>query len=83
MPGTDLGKGRGGGSPGVLKPLPCKTCPQEGDLRRSGPPSGQGAGGGDRTRYRRIPADLRADSLAAVPPTPLRALISQNIETAG
>ncbi|GFO34464.1 hypothetical protein PoB_006096900 [Plakobranchus ocellatus] len=44
--------------------------PQQGDLRLSGPPSGQGAGGGARTRDRRVPADLRADSLATVPPTP-------------
>ncbi|GFN74632.1 hypothetical protein PoB_000113800 [Plakobranchus ocellatus] len=41
------------------------------DLRLSGPPSGQGAGGGARTRNRKVPADLRADSLATVPPTPL------------
>ncbi|GFN82656.1 hypothetical protein PoB_000916200 [Plakobranchus ocellatus] len=34
------------------------------------PPSGWGAGGGARTRDRRIPAELRADSLATVPPTP-------------
>ncbi|GFO49094.1 hypothetical protein PoB_007559900 [Plakobranchus ocellatus] len=45
------------------------ASPQQGDLRLSGPPSGQGAGGGARTRDRRIPADLRADSLATVPPT--------------
>ncbi|GFO06467.1 hypothetical protein PoB_003297200 [Plakobranchus ocellatus] len=44
--------------------------PQQGDLRLSGPPSGQGAGGGARTRDRKVPADLRADSLATVPPTP-------------
>ncbi|GFO29196.1 hypothetical protein PoB_005570100 [Plakobranchus ocellatus] len=43
---------------------------QQGDLRLSGPPSGQGAGGGARTRDRKVPADLRADSLATVPPTP-------------
>ncbi|GFN89219.1 hypothetical protein PoB_001572500 [Plakobranchus ocellatus] len=36
----------------------------------SGPPSGQGAGGGARIRDRRVPADLRADSLVTVPPTP-------------
>ncbi|GFO43926.1 hypothetical protein PoB_007043100 [Plakobranchus ocellatus] len=47
------------------------TSPQQGYLRLSGPPSGQGAGGGARTRDRRVPADLRADSLATVPPTPL------------
>ncbi|GFN74088.1 growth hormone secretagogue receptor type 1 [Plakobranchus ocellatus] len=44
--------------------------PQQGNLRLSGPPSGQGAGGGARTRDRMVPADLRADSLATVPPTP-------------
>ncbi|GFO28800.1 hypothetical protein PoB_005530500 [Plakobranchus ocellatus] len=44
--------------------------PQQGDLRLSGPPSGQGAGGGARTHDRRVPADFRADSLATVPPTP-------------
>ncbi|GFO28280.1 acid-sensing ion channel 4 [Plakobranchus ocellatus] len=48
------------------------ASPQQGDLRLSGPPSGQGAGGGARTRDRRVPADLRADSLATVPPTPPR-----------
>ncbi|GFO34197.1 U3 small nucleolar RNA-associated protein 15-like protein, partial [Plakobranchus ocellatus] len=35
--------------------------PQQGDLRLSGPPSGQGAGSGTRTRDRRVPADLRAE----------------------
>ncbi|GFN93057.1 hypothetical protein PoB_001956300 [Plakobranchus ocellatus] len=44
--------------------------PQQGDLRFSGPPSGQSAGGGAGTRDRRVSADLRADSLATVPPTP-------------
>ncbi|GFO13259.1 THAP domain containing 9 [Plakobranchus ocellatus] len=48
------------------------ASPQQGDLRLSGPPSGQGAGGGARTRDRKVPADLRADSLATVPPTPPR-----------
>ncbi|GFO20403.1 hypothetical protein PoB_004690800 [Plakobranchus ocellatus] len=47
-----------------------RANPQEGDLRVSGPPSGQGAGGGARTSDRRIPANLRADWLATVPPTP-------------
>ncbi|GFO19825.1 hypothetical protein PoB_004633000 [Plakobranchus ocellatus] len=46
-----------------------KSTPQQGDLGLSGPPSGQGAGSGARTRDRRVPADLRADSLATVPPT--------------
>ncbi|GFO40265.1 reverse transcriptase [Plakobranchus ocellatus] len=44
--------------------------PQQSDLRLSGPPSSQGAGGGARTRDRSVPADLRADSLATMPPTP-------------
>ncbi|GFN81095.1 hypothetical protein PoB_000760100 [Plakobranchus ocellatus] len=43
---------------------------QQGDLRLSGPPPGQSAGGSSRTRVRRVPAYLRADSLATVPPTP-------------
>ncbi|GFO21083.1 hypothetical protein PoB_004758800 [Plakobranchus ocellatus] len=38
--------------------------------RLSGPPSGQGAGGGARTRNRRVPADLKAHSLATLPSTP-------------
>ncbi|GFO29575.1 hypothetical protein PoB_005608000 [Plakobranchus ocellatus] len=46
------------------------TSPQQGDLRLSGPLSSQGAGGEARTRGRRVPADLRADCLATVPPTP-------------
>ncbi|GFN81722.1 hypothetical protein PoB_000822800 [Plakobranchus ocellatus] len=37
-----------------------------------GPPSGRDADGGARTRDRRVPADLRADSRATVPPTPPR-----------
>ncbi|GFO01116.1 hypothetical protein PoB_002762100 [Plakobranchus ocellatus] len=45
------------------------ASPQQGDLRLSGPPSGQGAGGGARTSNRNVSADLRADSLATVPPT--------------
>ncbi|GFO23846.1 hypothetical protein PoB_005035100 [Plakobranchus ocellatus] len=36
------------------------ASPQQGDLRLSGPPSGQGASSGARTRDRRVPADLRA-----------------------
>ncbi|GFO23065.1 hypothetical protein PoB_004957000 [Plakobranchus ocellatus] len=47
-----------------------QTSPQQGDPRLSGPPSGQGAGSGARTRDRRVPADLRADSQATVLPTP-------------
>ncbi|GFN84734.1 hypothetical protein PoB_001124000 [Plakobranchus ocellatus] len=44
--------------------------PQQGDLRLSGPPSSQGAYGETRIRGRRIPEDLREDSLSTVPPTP-------------
>ncbi|GFO08003.1 hypothetical protein PoB_003450800 [Plakobranchus ocellatus] len=47
------------------------ASPQRGDLKLAGPPPGQGAGGGARTRYRKVPADLRAGSLATVPPTPI------------
>ncbi|GFO06481.1 hypothetical protein PoB_003298600 [Plakobranchus ocellatus] len=47
-----------------------RGSPLQGDLRLSGPPSGQGASGGTRTCDRKVPADLRADSLATVPPTP-------------
>ncbi|GFO34158.1 hypothetical protein PoB_006066300 [Plakobranchus ocellatus] len=36
----------------------------------SGPPSGQGAGGGARTCDRRVLPNLRAYSLATVPPRP-------------
>ncbi|GFO07097.1 hypothetical protein PoB_003360200 [Plakobranchus ocellatus] len=46
------------------------SCSQHGDLRLSGPPTGQGASGGARTFNIRVPADLRADSLFTVPPTP-------------
>ncbi|GFN84546.1 RNA-directed DNA polymerase from mobile element jockey-like protein [Plakobranchus ocellatus] len=46
---------------------------QHGDVRLSSPPSGQGAGGGARTRDRRVPADLRADLQATEPPTPHQA----------
>ncbi|GFO21852.1 hypothetical protein PoB_004835700 [Plakobranchus ocellatus] len=48
----------------------CITNLQQDDIMLSAPPSGQGAGGGARTRDRRIRADLRADSLATVPLTP-------------
>ncbi|GFO01885.1 hypothetical protein PoB_002839000, partial [Plakobranchus ocellatus] len=46
------------------------ASPQQGDLRLLGPPSGQGTGSRARTRDRRVPADLRADSLTTGPPTP-------------
>ncbi|GFO19962.1 hypothetical protein PoB_004646700 [Plakobranchus ocellatus] len=35
---------------------------QQNDLRLSGPPLGQGADDESRTRDRRVPVDLRADS---------------------
>ncbi|GFO46167.1 hypothetical protein PoB_007267200 [Plakobranchus ocellatus] len=44
--------------------------PQQGDLRLSGPPPGRDASGGARTSDKRVPADLRADSLATEPPKP-------------
>ncbi|GFO10317.1 hypothetical protein PoB_003682200 [Plakobranchus ocellatus] len=47
-----------------------KGSPQQGDLRLSGPLTGQGTGGGVQTRDRRIPADIRAGAPAIVPPTP-------------
>ncbi|GFO26318.1 hypothetical protein PoB_005282300 [Plakobranchus ocellatus] len=47
----------------------CTASPQQCDLMLLGPPSGHGAGNGARSRDRRIPADLRADSLATMPPT--------------
>ncbi|GFO23242.1 hypothetical protein PoB_004974700 [Plakobranchus ocellatus] len=39
------------------------ASPQQDDLRLSYPPPGQGIGNGARTRDRRIPEDIRADSL--------------------
>ncbi|GFO09521.1 hypothetical protein PoB_003602600 [Plakobranchus ocellatus] len=46
------------------------ASPQIADFRLSGTPSGEGAGGWASTRDRRVPADLRVDSLATVPPRP-------------
>ncbi|GFN99814.1 hypothetical protein PoB_002632000 [Plakobranchus ocellatus] len=71
---ADAGNGEGvtdGAQAPVFRSEPALTDgPQQGDLRLSSPPSGQGAGGGARTRGKRIPADLMADSLATVPLTP-------------
>ncbi|GFO36792.1 hypothetical protein PoB_006329700 [Plakobranchus ocellatus] len=47
------------------------ASPQQDDVRFSGPPSGQGAGGAARFRNRRVSEDIRADSLATEPPMPL------------
>ncbi|GFO35413.1 hypothetical protein PoB_006191800 [Plakobranchus ocellatus] len=47
--------------------LVTSASPQQSDLRLLGPPSGQGAGGGAQTRDKRVPADLRAHSLATAP----------------
>ncbi|GFO09216.1 hypothetical protein PoB_003572100 [Plakobranchus ocellatus] len=46
----------------------CARSPWTSHPRLSGPPSGRGAGGEARTRDRRVLADIRADSLATVPP---------------
>ncbi|GFO07556.1 hypothetical protein PoB_003406100 [Plakobranchus ocellatus] len=46
------------------------ASPQQGNPRLLGPPSGQDAGSGARTRVRKVPADGRADSLTTVPVTP-------------
>ncbi|GFO48149.1 hypothetical protein PoB_007465400 [Plakobranchus ocellatus] len=53
--------------------------PQQGDLRLSSLLSGQGAGSGARTRDKRVPADLRADSQATVLPTPPFSVENQQI----
>ncbi|GFN98055.1 hypothetical protein PoB_002456100 [Plakobranchus ocellatus] len=47
-----------------------RSSPQQGDLSFLGPPSDQGAGGGVRTRDRRVPSNIRADSLTTEPPRP-------------
>ncbi|GFN96662.1 hypothetical protein PoB_002316800 [Plakobranchus ocellatus] len=46
-----------------------KACPQQDDLRLSGPPLCLGARGGARTLDKRVIADLRMGSLPTVPPT--------------
>ncbi|GFN83427.1 hypothetical protein PoB_000993300 [Plakobranchus ocellatus] len=48
------------------------ASPQQDDLRLSGPPSGQGAGGATRIRNRGVRADIRAGSLSTEPPIPMR-----------
>ncbi|GFO19970.1 hypothetical protein PoB_004647500 [Plakobranchus ocellatus] len=54
----------------VARSLKTRRNPQQGDLRLSDSPYGQGAGSGARTRDRRVPTDLRADSQATMLPTP-------------
>ncbi|GFO46569.1 hypothetical protein PoB_007307400 [Plakobranchus ocellatus] len=51
---------RTGGEVGFV----CIASPQQGDLKLSDLPSGQDAGGGTLTRDRRVPSDLKADSLS-------------------
>ncbi|GFO23108.1 hypothetical protein PoB_004961300 [Plakobranchus ocellatus] len=46
------------------------TSPQQGDFRLSSPPSGQGANGRARILDRRVPRDLRVDSLVTAPTAP-------------
>ncbi|GFO11486.1 hypothetical protein PoB_003799100 [Plakobranchus ocellatus] len=43
---------------------------QQGDIRLSGLPSGQGAGGRARTRARRVSTNLKVDSQATMSPAP-------------
>ncbi|GFN74911.1 hypothetical protein PoB_000141700 [Plakobranchus ocellatus] len=50
--------------------IKARSSPQQGDLRLSGLPFGQGTDGWTLTRDRRVHANLRAGSLATVPPTP-------------
>ncbi|GFO50331.1 hypothetical protein PoB_007683600 [Plakobranchus ocellatus] len=52
-------------------PLALKLLHQLHLDRLSGPPPDQGADGGARTRDKRVPADIWADSRSTVPPTPL------------
>ncbi|GFO19751.1 hypothetical protein PoB_004625600 [Plakobranchus ocellatus] len=53
------------------------NLPQQSDLRLSGTPSGQGAGGGAQTSDRRVLADLRANLLATVPPSSLKSQLTK------
>ncbi|GFO21511.1 hypothetical protein PoB_004801600 [Plakobranchus ocellatus] len=46
--------------------------PQQDDLRLSGPLTGQGASGEAQASDRRVPVDIRVDSLATVPLGPSR-----------
>ncbi|GFO46430.1 hypothetical protein PoB_007293500 [Plakobranchus ocellatus] len=48
----------------------CIACPQQGDNMLSGPLSGQGVSGGAQSHVKRVPADLRTNSLFTAPPMP-------------
>ncbi|GFN86719.1 hypothetical protein PoB_001322500 [Plakobranchus ocellatus] len=63
---SPLGTLAGGHLPHQMshRPPQKNASPQHGDIRLSGPLSRQGAGSGARTRDRRAPTDLSADSLA-------------------
>ncbi|GFO45975.1 hypothetical protein PoB_007248000 [Plakobranchus ocellatus] len=60
-----------------------KPSLQKGDRRLSSLTSGQGAGVGTRTSDKRVPADLKADSLATVPLTPIDFIKSLKIAIIG
>ncbi|GFN88977.1 hypothetical protein PoB_001548300 [Plakobranchus ocellatus] len=51
---------------------------KDGDLKPSGPPHSQDADSGARTRGKRVPANLKADSLSTEPPTPGTTLVQDN-----
>ncbi|GFN82987.1 hypothetical protein PoB_000949300 [Plakobranchus ocellatus] len=54
----------------VLPPaVSSATCPRQGGLRLCSPSSGQGEGGGARTRFLSVLVDLREDSPSILPPT--------------
>ncbi|GFO12443.1 hypothetical protein PoB_003894800 [Plakobranchus ocellatus] len=67
---TDIGPNYLSHEAGLVLGFLYIDSPQQSDLMLSGPSSGQGAGSRARTCDRRVPADLKADSLATVPPKP-------------
>ncbi|GFO09869.1 hypothetical protein PoB_003637400 [Plakobranchus ocellatus] len=70
--GGERGAGWGGETERKFgKVLVCSqftTSAKQDDLMLSGPPSGQGTGGGAQTHDRGVSTDLKADSLATLPP---------------
>ncbi|GFN88231.1 hypothetical protein PoB_001473700 [Plakobranchus ocellatus] len=58
----------------------CTVSLHKGDLRLSGPPSGQGTCSGTKIGDKRIPADLMVDPLSTVPTT-LRDILRHNISS--